>query len=164
MRMSLEGKLFGLLAVALAAGAALGGWLALHFDSVILGVVGALLASALPLVWVTRRASRPARALLRALAGMVASYRDGDFSFSIRLNRKDELGDLVRMHNELGTALREQRQQLAQRELLLETVTQQSPVALLLVDSYGRIVYSNLAARHLVGDGSSLQGRDFDKV
>jgi two-component system nitrogen regulation sensor histidine kinase NtrY len=164
MRVSLEGKLVGLMGGALAVGAALGGWLALHFDSLSLGIAGALLAAALPMLWAARHASSPARALLRALAGMVASYRDGDFSISIRMNRSDELGDLVRMHNELGTALRDQRQQLAQRELLLETVTQQSPVALLLVDSFDHIVYSNLAARHLLGNGSSLQGLDFQAI
>src|SRR5580698_6710908 len=154
MRVSLEGKLLALLGATLIVGATLGGWLALQFGSLMLGCVGALIVGILPLAWLARRATGPIRTLLRALAGMVASYRDGDFSFSLRLNRSDELGELVRMHNELGTALREQRQQLAQRELLLETVTQQSPVALLLVDSYGHIVYSNLAARHLVGNGS----------
>src|SRR5580658_2588262 len=145
MRISLEGKLVALLGVTLTVGAMLGGWLALRFDSLILGCAGALLVGMLPMVWLARRATSPIRTLLRALAGMVASYRDGDFSFSLRLTRSDELGNLVRMHNELSTTLRDQRQRLAQRELLLDTVTQQSPVALVLVDSYEHIVYSNLA-------------------
>ncbi len=53
---------------------------------------------------------------------------------------RDELGALVEAHNELGSALREQRQQLVQRELMLDTVTQNSPVALLLVDARERVV------------------------
>ena len=161
MRVSLEGKLVALLGAVFMVGAALGGWLALRFESPTLGAIGATFVGLLPLAWLARRAVTPTRTLLRALAGMVASYRDGDFSFSLRMTRNDEFGDLVRLHNELGTTLREQRQRLAQRELLLETVTQQSPVALLLVDSHDHIVYSNLAARHLLGNGSSLQGLDF---
>jgi two-component system nitrogen regulation sensor histidine kinase NtrY len=164
MRVSLEGKLVGLLGLALTAGAVLGGWLALRFDSLLLGTVCALAAGILPIIWIARRAAGPARILARALTGMVASYRDGDFGFSISMNRADELGDLVRLHNELGTALREQRQQLAQRELLLESITQQSPMALLLLDAHDRVVYSNLAARHLLGNGCSLQGLDFGMV
>jgi nitrogen fixation/metabolism regulation signal transduction histidine kinase len=102
--------------------------------------------------------------MLRAMASTVASYRDGDFSISLVVDRKDELGDLITAHNELGAALREQRQQLVQRELLLDTVTQQSPVALLLVDSHERVVYSNLAARHLLNNGTSMNGEDFRVV
>jgi nitrogen fixation/metabolism regulation signal transduction histidine kinase len=98
------------------------------------------------------------------MAGAVASYRDGDFSISLVVDRQDELGELVTAHNELGAALREQRQQLVQRELLLDTVTQQSPVALLLVDSRERVVYSNLAARHLLNNGTSMNGEDFGAV
>jgi two-component system nitrogen regulation sensor histidine kinase NtrY len=164
MRVSLEGKLVGLLGLALTAGATLGAWLALRFDSLPLAISCALLVGILPCIWMARRASGPIRTLARALTGMVASYRDGDFSFSISMNRRDELGDLVRLHNELGTALRDQRQQLAQRELLLETITQQSPMALVLLDAHDRVVYSNLAARHLLGNGCSLQGLDFGMV
>ncbi|MGH8143461.1 MAG: sensor histidine kinase, partial [Steroidobacteraceae bacterium] len=111
--------------------------------------------------WAARRALRPVRRLLRALAGAVASYRDGDFSFSLRVDRDDVLGELQSAHNELGRALREQRAHLVQRELLLDTVTQNSPVALVLVNAHHRIAYANLAARHLLGQGRSLTGQDF---
>ena len=116
----------------------------------------------LPLAWwLAHRALAPISKLLRALEGAVASYRDGDFSFSIAANRRDELGELIRMHNALGHTLREQRQHLAQRELLLETVVQNTPVALVLTDGVGRVAYSNLAARHLFNEGKSLHGLDF---
>jgi nitrogen fixation/metabolism regulation signal transduction histidine kinase len=111
--------------------------------------------------WGAHRALRPVRRLLRALSGAVASYRDGDFGFSLRVDSRDELGELRSALNELGNALREQRAHLTQRELLLDTVTQNSPVALLLVDAYRHVVYANLAARHLLGEGRNLHGRDF---
>jgi PAS domain-containing protein len=72
--------------------------------------------------------------------------------------------ELVRAHNELGNALREQRQHLVQRELLLDTVTQHSPMVIVLVDAHRHVVYANLAARHLLNRGTSLQGMDLDQV
>lgn len=126
---------------------------------------GGLLATlivVMPLAfWLAGRAMAPVSRLLRALEGAVASYRDGEFSLSIAINRRDELGELIRMHNALGQTLREQRQHLVQRELLLDTVVQNTPVALVLTDSAGRVAYANIAARHLFNDGSSVHGLDF---
>jgi methyl-accepting chemotaxis protein len=115
-------------------------------------------------IWLAGRALDPVSRLLRALEGAVASYRDGDFSFSIAANRRDELGKLIRMHNELGHTLREQRQHLAQRELLLDTVVQNTPVALVLTDASGRVAYANIASRHLFNEGRSLAGLDFTEL
>jgi nitrogen fixation/metabolism regulation signal transduction histidine kinase len=130
-----------------------------------LGRYGGFVASVavlLPLAWwLAHRAMAPINKLLRALEGAVASYRDGDFSFSIAARRGDELGQLIRMHNALGQTLREERQHLAQRELLLETVVQNTPVALVLTDAGGRVAYANLASRHLFNEGKSLGGLDF---
>jgi signal transduction histidine kinase len=68
------------------------------------------------------------------------------------------------MHNTLGQTLREQRQHLVQRELLLDTVVQHTPVALVLASASGRIAYANIAARHLFNEGRSLNGLDFDEL
>ncbi|NII07711.1 HAMP domain-containing protein [Luteibacter anthropi] len=106
----------------------------------------------------------PLRRLLRALESAVASYRDGDFNMSIGTKRRDELGDLIRVHNELGQTLRDQRQHLAQRELLLDTVVQNTPVALVLTDGAGKVTYANIAARQLFNQGKTLAGLDFDTL
>jgi nitrogen fixation/metabolism regulation signal transduction histidine kinase len=130
-----------------------------------LGIYGGLLVSVLvllPLAFLLAgRVMAPVSRLLRALEGAVASYRDGDFSFSIAINRRDELGELIRMHNALGQTLREQRQHLVQRELLLDTVVQNTPVALVLTDSIGRVAYANIASRHLFNEGRNLVGLEF---
>ena len=55
-----------------------------------------------------------------------------------------------------------QRAHLVQRELLLDTVMQNSPVALLLVDANDRIAYANIASRHLLSEGRSLHGLRFN--
>ncbi|MDG2537043.1 ATP-binding protein [Dyella jiangningensis] len=129
------------------------------------GFYGALaisMAFLLPLsLWLGHYVMAPITKLLRALEGAVASYRDGDFSFSIAATRRDELGELIRMHNALGQTLREQRQNLAQRELLLDTVVQNTPVALVLTDASGRVTYANIAARHLFNEGRTLHGLNF---
>src|SRR5699024_5411314 len=59
---------------------------------------------------------------------------------------------------------RTQRQRLTERELLLETVVQNTPVALVLADNHDRVTYSNIAARHLFNDGKNLGGLDFSAL
>ncbi|RAP58528.1 ATP-binding protein [Oleiagrimonas sp. MCCC 1A03011] len=129
---------------------------------------GGLLATLLLLVpiavWLGSRLTRPFLRLLRALEGAVVSYRDGDFGFSIATRRQDEIGDLIRMHNQLGQTLREQRQHLVQRELLLDTVVQKTPVALILTDNHRHVTYANIAARQLFNEGKSLEGEHFDSL
>jgi len=106
----------------------------------------------------------PLTRLLRALEGAVLSYREGDFSMSIAAPRHGlggtslELGELMRLHGELGQALREQRRHLAQRELLLDTVVQNTPVALVLTDAQDRVAIANIAARQLLAGGRSVAG------
>jgi two-component system, NtrC family, nitrogen regulation sensor histidine kinase NtrY len=94
----------------------------------------------------------------------VTSYRDGDFAFSLAWPRDDELGELVAAHNALGDTLRRQRGALVQRELLLDTMVQHTPVAMVLCDAGGHVVYANLAARHLLGGGRRLEGHAWAAV
>ena len=164
VRLSLEGKLALLLLTAAASGAILALLLngLLHSAWLLLAVV--VVAGTIPVLLVARRALRPVRRVLRAMQGATESFRDGDFSVSLVVNRNDELGELLQACNGLGTALREQRSYLVQRELMLDTVTQNSPVALVLADAHQRVVYANLAARHLLNDGRTLLGDDFGAV
>ena len=119
-------------------------------------IVGLVLAACL-----APAAIRPIRRLLSSLAAAVSSYHDGDYSFSIPVDRSDEIGEVLAAHNELGKALRAQRSELVQRERLLDTVIENSPVALVLVDGHGRVAFANLAARHLLGAGRSFLGQAF---
>jgi len=118
-----------------------------------------LLIMLLIVIGVVRGQLRSMLSLFRALTGTVTSYRDGDFSFGLNWPRNDELADLVSAHNALGDVLREQRLALVQRELLLDTMVQNTPVAMLLVADGGPIVYANLAARKLLNQGHRLEGR-----
>ncbi|HET7611513.1 MAG TPA: ATP-binding protein [Rhodanobacteraceae bacterium] len=161
---SLEGKLALMLVAAAVAAAFLSAALATWTGSLWLAAIVAVLACLVPLLWGAHAAMQPVRRLLRALSGSVASYRDGDFSISLRTRRRDELGQLIEAHNELGHALRAQRQDLVQRELLLDTVVQHSPTALVLTDARDHIVYANVSARHLFNDGKNPVGMEFEEL
>jgi two-component system nitrogen regulation sensor histidine kinase NtrY len=161
MRFSLEGKLAALLGVVFLAAAGLTALLMRRFESPALTLSVLCIAAVPVIIWIAWKAVAPLNRLLRAMHGAVASYRDGEFSLSLRVDRRDVLGDLLAGHNELGRALREQRLYLVQRELLLDTMTQNSPVAMVLVDMHDRVAYANVAAKHLLGEGRSLVGQDF---
>jgi two-component system nitrogen regulation sensor histidine kinase NtrY len=141
-----------------AAAAAAGAWLALALHSAFYAWLGTAMLALPVVLWSAASLIRPIRQVLRALTGLVASYREGDFSMSLAAERKDELGELLLAHNELAAALRSQRAHLVQRELLLDTVMQNSPVALVLVDAHGRVAIANIASRQLLGGGRSLNG------
>ncbi|MEM7082237.1 MAG: ATP-binding protein [Pseudomonadota bacterium] len=165
MRSSFEGKLVltGLLALLIAGG--LGAFLfSLGQNQARLALSVSLLTAVVVWLFLSRRIIRPATELLTALSDNVASMKDSDFSVSVANLRTDELGQLVDAHNELGTVLRQERQSLYQRELLLDTVIQTTTLALVLVDAGKKIVYSNAAARRLLWDGKPLNGESFERV
>ncbi|HEX3603689.1 MAG TPA: ATP-binding protein [Steroidobacteraceae bacterium] len=159
--MSLKTKLALLLMLIVAAAAALGGWATRWSGNELFTWLLTLTLFVVPVLWLSSFIMRPIQQMLRALSGTVASYREGDFSLSLVADRDDELGELMTAHNELAAALREQRAHLVQRELLLDTVMQNSPVALVLVDANDRVAYANIASRHLLSGGRSLQGLRF---
>ena len=163
-RFSLAGKLALFLGLFSAAAIVLSLALERLFDNAWLaGILGMLVLVPLAL-WFARRMLAPVLSMFRALSGTVTSYRDGDYSFGLAWKRNDELGDLVAAHNALGDALRDQRVALVQRELLLDTMVQNTPVAMLLADNAGRIVYSNLASRKLLNNGRRLEGEALDTL
>ena len=163
MRLSLVTRLSALVGTLLAAGILVALSLAHFLPGQPLLVFVLCLACVVPLAVITVRAAvQPMLSLFRALEGTVSSYRDGDFSFNLHWPRNDELAELVASHNALGDVLREQRRDLVQRELLLDTMVQNTPVAMLLVADLpqraGTVVYANLAARQLLADGRKLEG------
>ena len=163
LRLSLVTRWSALVGTLLALGVAL----ALALDHIMPGqqalVLAICLACVVPIAVITMRSQiRPILSLFRALEGTVTSYKDGDFSFSLHWPQNDELADLVAAHTALGAVLREQRLELVQRELLLDTMVQNTPVAMLLVaeapGGNGPVVYANLAARQLLNQGRKLEG------
>jgi nitrogen fixation/metabolism regulation signal transduction histidine kinase len=124
----------------------------------------AVLATLVSTALIVHKVGARGRMLLRAITDGLNSLRDRDFSISIAADRKDEFGELIGAYNSLGAVLRSERQSLYQRELLLDTVIQSTPLALVLTNTGGAIVYSNLAARQLLLAGRKLEGFSFNAI
>ena len=122
-----------------------------------------LLALAPLVAWsgsrLTARWSRTAAALNDG----IMSLKDRDFSVSVRTATVDEMGALVAAYNDLGDKLRVERQSLYQRELMLDTVIQTTPLALVLTNEADAVLYSNATARQLFGEGHKLEGERFTR-
>lgn len=163
-RWSLTGRAAGahaLVAVAASSGATVA---ALWFKRPIVAVLCGI-AIALPLaLWLAGRVMRPLSRTLAALRDGIVSLRDRDLSISISRTSDDELGELVSAYNSLGDLLRRERLDVYQRELLLDTVIQTTPLVLVLTNAAGRIVYGNIAARQLLREGRKLEGFQLDAL
>ena len=161
MRTSLAGRTTGGLGLVALVVAGVTAGAEHYFRTPFVAALAGLLASAPLLLWVATLVVRPWSRVLRAVSDGIVSLRDHDFSVSIRRISNDELGDLVTAYNALGDLLRRERLDLHQRELLLDTVIQTTPLVMVLTNSAGRIVYSNIAARQLFHGGRKLEGLDF---
>jgi len=124
------------------------------------GLLVALLLA--PLVaWSARQLTERWSRTARALNDGILSLKDRDFSVSVTEVTSDELGALVASYNGLGERLRVERQSLYQRELMLDTVIQTTPLALVLTNDADAVLYSNAAARRLFAEGRKLEGERF---
>jgi nitrogen fixation/metabolism regulation signal transduction histidine kinase len=127
--------------------------------------IAASVVIVLPIAWWgSKLATRSWSQVVRAVRDGVSSLRDHDFSMSIAPVPHGELRELVVAYNSLGDLLRRERLDLYQRELLLDTVIQTTPLVMVLINASGRIVYSNIAARQLFHAGRKLEGLDFPQL
>ena len=101
---------------------------------------------------------------LKALSSLVAAWRDQDFSTSITRPENARLNELTHALNSLGDTLRSERVNLVQRELMLDTLIQNTPTALVLVAMDQRVVVCNLAARELFNAGKRFEGEAWTAV
>ena len=106
----------------------------------------------------------PLSGRLRALANAVDGLSDGDFAMAVRQGGGREIDELIMAFNETTQLLRRERLALHQRELLLDTVVQSSPIAMALLDSKQNVIYANVAARRLLNNGQALQGLHWPTV
>ncbi|MGD8376340.1 MAG: ATP-binding protein [Acidobacteriota bacterium] len=121
--------------------------------------------ASLPLtVWAVGAFLNPVMRTVQDLSDGIRAFQDRDFSLRIATRRTDELGELVRLYNQVGEILREERQQIRQRELLLQTAMDQSPIAIVLVNPLDRVIYANQEARRLFLGGRRLGGLHFHEL
>ncbi len=106
----------------------------------------------------------PLTDVLRAVDNGIDAFKDGDFSLTIHKNGYREIENIASLYNELAGILREERMNIYQRELLLDSVIQSTPVAMVLTNSKGYIVYSNAAAKQLLQMRQRLDGNNFSEL
>ncbi len=107
---------------------------------------------------------QPLAKQLKALSSLVAAWRDQDFSTAIAKPENAQLIELTQMLNSLGDTLRTERVNLVQRELMLDTLIQNTPTALVLIAMNQRVVVCNLAARELLNAGKPFEGEAWTEV
>ena len=73
--------------------------------------------------------------------GGVNAFKDKDFGVTIKNDEYREFSLIIDAYNELAKILRDERMAIYQRELLLDTVIQATPVALILTNDKSHIVW-----------------------
>ncbi len=161
---SLEGKFTLLMGVLVLAAVGIATLMAYVFGVGWLSVLFSLALLLPAAVYALRLLTAPLTRSLQAISDGMSSLKDNDFSVSLAETRQDEVNDLVTKYNSLGEVLRTERQNLYQRELLLDTVIQATPTALVLVNARDQIVFSNNAARRMFHAGKRLEGFQLSQV
>jgi two-component system nitrogen regulation sensor histidine kinase NtrY len=128
-------------------------WLATD-GQIFWGLLACVIAS-LSLAW---KGTRHLSHNLQALEIGLLNFKDNDFSVSLSLQGEGEFNALAQLYNDAAAKLRNERQYIYQRELLLDKVIQNSPNVMLLLDSEQRIMYANMAARQLLHQGLQIEG------
>src|SRR5689334_5576071 len=93
------------------------------------------------------------------LGNALSAFRDGDFGLRLAVRGDRELAELKAMYNALADTVRDNREALHQKEVLLDTILQRTPVAVVLLNPADRVIYSNAAARELIAGSGRLHGR-----
>lgn len=163
-RFSLAGRLALVVGLDLVAVAAVAGATAQLGLPAWAAALAALTVAAPLAAWSVGRFWAPVEATLRAVTDGVRGFHENDFSLRLVEARHDELGELVTLYNRLGDAMRLERNDIYQRELLLDTLLQGEPMAIVLSNELDRVIFSNAAARHLLGGGERLHGRELAAV
>lgn len=126
-----------------------------------IAVVALATAGAFPLAYLVQRTVvGPVRALLVAIGDGLLSLGEKDYGLRITPVRDPDLGELVARFNRLAEALRAEQNDRYQKEILLETVLEYAPSAVLLTTEVGRVIYANGHARDLLGAETPLEGRE----
>lgn len=107
------------------------------------------------------RALRALEREIQALNLHADSLRDNTFNLAANSQLLAELAPLADTLANMSNQLQQERASLYQRELLLDTVLQTSPSALVLTDEQDRVLLCNPAARSLLNQGRNFQGSLF---
>src|SRR5688572_16090589 len=106
----------------------------------------------------------PIRRILFAVSEGLLGFRERDFGLRLVAERDDEAGEVVRRFNALGELLRREHNDAYQKQILLQTVIDAAPMAIVLCNEAETVVLANVCARDLFFRGKRLEGQDFRAV
>ena len=161
---SLEGRALWVAVAACAIGVAGTTLLSRWLQDTRLAVVGGLILGALAAPLLARWAARRLNRHLRAVSTAISAMDDGDFAVGVEPAGIPEIDALITQLESVSDGLRDERSSLHQRELLLDTVVQSTPLAMALLDGRDRVVYSNTAACRLLAEGRKIAGLDWNDL
>jgi PAS domain S-box-containing protein len=128
------------------------------------GILGAILTSVLlagaASFLLTRQVTRPLSET-RDAAIRVAS---GDYSTTVPVVSRDELGELARAFNYMAEEIEHYVGQIQEQKSRLEAVLEASPEALVTTDAGGRVTMSNPAAARVLGIRPPDRGRTLEEL
>lgn len=101
---------------------------------------------------------RDARAAMMAVSDGLLSLTERDYGLRLVDGGPPEVAALKRRFNTLAAALRSERNDVFQRQIMLETVLMGTSMGVVLVNEADRIVFCNDAARTLLGQEQRLEG------
>lgn len=108
--------------------------------------------------------TRNLRLSLGALDQGLRNLLDNDFSVTLVGSRIREINDLILHYNGLTESLRRERQSIYQRELLLDTIIENSTMCVLITDQRRRVIFANQEAESLLNEGDSLKGHELSSI
>ena len=101
---------------------------------------------------------------IHSLETGLLNFKGGELSSLLAYDDNNEIGRLCELYNQTAKQLRQEKQWIYQRELMLDKVLQSSPQAVILKNDQGFIVYSNHSARDLLNAKTSLEGSQFSAL
>jgi two-component system nitrogen regulation sensor histidine kinase NtrY len=116
------------------------------------------------ILWASHMIAGQIRILHDDLGNALRATRDGDYGLRLAVRGDREVAELKRLYNELADAVRVDRHDIHNKEVLLDTILQRTPLAVVLINAAGRVIFSNTAARDLLARGARLDGRPLADV
>jgi len=78
-----------------------------------------------------------------------AELSKGNYDINLKINSKDEIGDLVRILSHTAESLKKQKEEILNLKEFFEGVTKLSPTAIIIIDDKENILYINDSAKNL---------------
>jgi nitrogen fixation/metabolism regulation signal transduction histidine kinase len=160
-KFSLEGKLSAIVALSVTTGLGILVLFSLFINELLTALIVALPIALVVAICLLRKLVQNQKNKIEAIRNGMLNLIDNDFSVSIANVGKDELNEIIDTFNQLSEKLRNERQHVYQRELLLDMVIQYSNMGVVLIDQDDRVIYSNGFAKDILNAGKPINGMYF---